>query len=40
MVLGFLLATSPTAGHALVKAAYARGVKAEGGQDAFKDGLN
>lgn len=35
MILAFLLITSPTSGHALVKAAYARGMKApdeEGGK--------
>ncbi len=35
LILVFLFLTSPTAGHALVKAAYARGIKArEGGDDA------
>ena len=33
MILLFLLITSPTAGHALVKAAYARGIKAPEGED-------
>lgn len=29
IILGFLLITSPTSGHALVKAAFARGVKVD-----------